>query len=174
MDRVKYWLSVGAQPSEPFAKLLANVGVLPPPPIRFQTVQQVRSCVIHVCEKVRASTVSESCTCNAFQCTSPHNNFMLTFHRRIRREHARTRACCTAPLLCLPRAVCCYLDLDLFVRVLISAFVAVQIPKAERKAAEAAKRKYSTSSRPAGLGLFQATLGFSPASLSPVFSRVHA
>lgn len=35
MDRVKYWLSVGAQPSDTFAKLLASLGVLPQPPIRF-------------------------------------------------------------------------------------------------------------------------------------------
>ncbi|CDP03148.1 unnamed protein product [Coffea canephora] len=32
-DRVKYWLSVGAQPSEPVQRLLFRSGVLPPPPM---------------------------------------------------------------------------------------------------------------------------------------------
>jgi small subunit ribosomal protein S16 len=36
VDRVKYWLSVGAQPSDTVARLLGHVGLLPPPPIRFQ------------------------------------------------------------------------------------------------------------------------------------------
>ena len=33
-ERIKYWLSVGAQPSDRVAWLLGKVGVLPPPPIR--------------------------------------------------------------------------------------------------------------------------------------------
>ncbi|KAL8102593.1 hypothetical protein AgCh_027205 [Apium graveolens] len=32
-DRVKYWLSVGAQPSDPVQRLLFRAGVLPPPPM---------------------------------------------------------------------------------------------------------------------------------------------
>ncbi|CAI9779891.1 unnamed protein product [Fraxinus pennsylvanica] len=32
-DRVKYWLSVGAQPSEPTQRLLFRAGLLPPPPM---------------------------------------------------------------------------------------------------------------------------------------------
>ncbi|XP_042503020.1 30S ribosomal protein S16-2, chloroplastic/mitochondrial-like isoform X2 [Macadamia integrifolia] len=32
-DRIKYWLSVGAQPSEPVQNLLFRAGVLPPPPM---------------------------------------------------------------------------------------------------------------------------------------------
>ncbi|CAI9100610.1 OLC1v1037740C1 [Oldenlandia corymbosa var. corymbosa] len=32
-DRVKYWLSVGAQPSEPVQRLLFRSGLLPPPPM---------------------------------------------------------------------------------------------------------------------------------------------
>eukprot|EP00695_Tsukubamonas_globosa_P001524 TRINITY_DN255_c0_g1_i1.p1 TRINITY_DN255_c0_g1~~TRINITY_DN255_c0_g1_i1.p1 ORF type:complete len:110 (+),score=24.09 TRINITY_DN255_c0_g1_i1:93-422(+) len=32
-DRVKYWLSVGAQPSERIAKLLSFANVLPTPPV---------------------------------------------------------------------------------------------------------------------------------------------
>ena len=36
IDRMKYWLAVGAQPSDTVARLLGHVGVLPPPPIRFQ------------------------------------------------------------------------------------------------------------------------------------------
>ncbi|KAL9425713.1 hypothetical protein AB3S75_032637 [Citrus x aurantiifolia] len=32
-DRVKYWLSVGAQPSDPVQRILFRAGVLPPPPM---------------------------------------------------------------------------------------------------------------------------------------------
>ncbi|KAL3628445.1 hypothetical protein CASFOL_027491 [Castilleja foliolosa] len=32
-DRVKYWLSVGAQPSDPVQRLLFRAGLLPPPPM---------------------------------------------------------------------------------------------------------------------------------------------
>ena len=32
-DRVKYWLSVGAQPSDPVQRILFRAGVLPPPPL---------------------------------------------------------------------------------------------------------------------------------------------
>ncbi|RWR82655.1 30S ribosomal protein S16-2, chloroplastic/mitochondrial-like protein [Cinnamomum micranthum f. kanehirae] len=32
-DRVKYWLSVGAQPSEPVQRMLFRSGLLPPPPM---------------------------------------------------------------------------------------------------------------------------------------------
>ncbi|CAK9159206.1 unnamed protein product [Ilex paraguariensis] len=32
-ERVKYWLSVGAQPSEPVQRLLFRSGLLPPPPM---------------------------------------------------------------------------------------------------------------------------------------------
>ncbi|CAN6452713.1 unnamed protein product [Victoria cruziana] len=32
-DRVKYWLSVGAQPSEPVQRILFRAGVLPPSPM---------------------------------------------------------------------------------------------------------------------------------------------
>ncbi|KAK7269504.1 hypothetical protein RIF29_22235 [Crotalaria pallida] len=32
-DRVKYWLSVGAQPSEPVERLLFRAGLMPPPPM---------------------------------------------------------------------------------------------------------------------------------------------
>ncbi|KAL8039580.1 hypothetical protein ABFS82_10G043800 [Erythranthe guttata] len=32
-DRVKYWLSVGAQPSDPVQRLLFRAGMLPPPPM---------------------------------------------------------------------------------------------------------------------------------------------
>ncbi|KAL6646201.1 hypothetical protein ACP70R_017809 [Stipagrostis hirtigluma subsp. patula] len=32
-DRVKYWLSVGAQPSDPVQRLLVRAGILPPPPM---------------------------------------------------------------------------------------------------------------------------------------------
>ncbi|XP_021850051.1 30S ribosomal protein S16-2, chloroplastic/mitochondrial [Spinacia oleracea] len=32
-DRVKYWLSVGAQPSDPVQRVLFRSGLLPPPPM---------------------------------------------------------------------------------------------------------------------------------------------
>ncbi|KAJ9688115.1 hypothetical protein PVL29_014051 [Vitis rotundifolia] len=32
-DRVKYWLSVGAQPSDPVQQILFRAGLLPPPPM---------------------------------------------------------------------------------------------------------------------------------------------
>ncbi|XP_019055695.1 PREDICTED: 30S ribosomal protein S16-2, chloroplastic/mitochondrial-like isoform X2 [Nelumbo nucifera] len=32
-DRVKYWLSVGVQPSEPVQRILFRAGLLPPPPM---------------------------------------------------------------------------------------------------------------------------------------------
>mmetsp|Transcript_25337 Transcript_25337/g.42451 ORF Transcript_25337/g.42451 Transcript_25337/m.42451 type:complete len:105 (+) Transcript_25337:181-495(+) len=34
IERIKYWLSVGAQPSDQVAKILAQAGVLPKPPRR--------------------------------------------------------------------------------------------------------------------------------------------
>ena len=37
MDRIKYWLSVGAQPSERVSFLLWRAGLAPAPPIRWQT-----------------------------------------------------------------------------------------------------------------------------------------
>ncbi|CAM8960993.1 unnamed protein product [Rhodiola kirilowii] len=32
-DRVKYWISVGAQPSDPVQSILFRAGLLPPPPM---------------------------------------------------------------------------------------------------------------------------------------------
>ena len=37
LDRIKYWLSVGGQPSDRVAYLLWRAGILPSPPIRWQT-----------------------------------------------------------------------------------------------------------------------------------------
>eukprot|EP00535_Pseudo-nitzschia_heimii_P009261 CAMPEP_0197177392 /NCGR_PEP_ID=MMETSP1423-20130617/3011_1 /TAXON_ID=476441 /ORGANISM="Pseudo-nitzschia heimii, Strain UNC1101" /LENGTH=105 /DNA_ID=CAMNT_0042626929 /DNA_START=256 /DNA_END=573 /DNA_ORIENTATION=- len=34
-DRLKYWLGVGAQPSDRVAWILGKFGILPPPPPRF-------------------------------------------------------------------------------------------------------------------------------------------
>jgi small subunit ribosomal protein S16 len=34
-DRLQYWISVGAQPSERVAWILGKFGILPPPPTRF-------------------------------------------------------------------------------------------------------------------------------------------
>ncbi|GJP76195.1 hypothetical protein CLOP_g6564 [Closterium sp. NIES-67] len=40
-ERVKYWLSVGAQPSETVAKLLGRIGLLPPLPVPKPALPQV-------------------------------------------------------------------------------------------------------------------------------------
>ena len=36
-ERVKYWVSVGAQPSDRVAHIFGKVGILPEPPKRFRT-----------------------------------------------------------------------------------------------------------------------------------------
>ena len=41
LDRIKYWISIGAQPSDRVAYLLWRAGMLPPPPIRYQTQYNV-------------------------------------------------------------------------------------------------------------------------------------
>mmetsp|Transcript_11433 Transcript_11433/g.25980 ORF Transcript_11433/g.25980 Transcript_11433/m.25980 type:complete len:109 (+) Transcript_11433:210-536(+) len=41
MERIKYWLSVGAQPSKPVAKILAAAGILPPLPPKKHANQGV-------------------------------------------------------------------------------------------------------------------------------------
>jgi len=40
-DRIKYWLSVGAQPSDRVAWILGKFGVLPPPPRRYSPQKMV-------------------------------------------------------------------------------------------------------------------------------------
>ena len=40
-ERVEYWLSVGAQPSQAVARLLGRAGILPPPPARMSRNQGV-------------------------------------------------------------------------------------------------------------------------------------
>lgn len=40
-DRIQYWLSVGAQPSDRVAWILAKFGVLPPPPQRFSPQKMI-------------------------------------------------------------------------------------------------------------------------------------
>lgn len=42
VDRIKYWLSVGAQPSDTVAKLLWRAGLAPPPPIPFTTQRHIK------------------------------------------------------------------------------------------------------------------------------------
>lgn len=39
-DRLKYWLGVGAQPSDRVAWILGKFGILPPPPRRFSPDKQ--------------------------------------------------------------------------------------------------------------------------------------
>ena len=40
-DRLKYWLSVGAQPSDRVAWLLGKFGILPPPPSKFSPQKSI-------------------------------------------------------------------------------------------------------------------------------------
>lgn len=40
IDRIKYWLSVGAQPSEKVAWLLGRAGIIPNPPSRLRQGQK--------------------------------------------------------------------------------------------------------------------------------------
>ena len=41
VDRIKYWLSVGAQPSERVSYLLWRSGVIPAPPLRFSPSKEL-------------------------------------------------------------------------------------------------------------------------------------
>ena len=40
-DRIRYWISVGAQPSDRVAWLLGKFGILPPPPQRYSVQKMV-------------------------------------------------------------------------------------------------------------------------------------
>jgi small subunit ribosomal protein S16 len=40
-DRIRYWISVGAQPSTRVAWILGKFGILPPPPRRFNPTQMI-------------------------------------------------------------------------------------------------------------------------------------
>ena len=40
-DRFKYWLSVGAQPSDRVAWLLGKFGILPPPPVPYRPIRSI-------------------------------------------------------------------------------------------------------------------------------------
>ena len=40
-DRLKYWLAVGAQPSDRVAWILGKFGILPPPPRKFSPQKMV-------------------------------------------------------------------------------------------------------------------------------------
>ena len=40
-DRIRYWIAVGAQPSDRVAWLLGKFGILPPPPQRFSMQSMV-------------------------------------------------------------------------------------------------------------------------------------
>lgn len=40
-DRIKYWISVGGQPSDRVAWILGKFGILPPPPRKFSPNQMV-------------------------------------------------------------------------------------------------------------------------------------
>lgn len=51
VDRIKYWLAVGAQPSDRVAYLLWRAGLAPPPPIRWQTEANVNKKVLREAAK---------------------------------------------------------------------------------------------------------------------------
>mmetsp|Transcript_6556 Transcript_6556/g.16221 ORF Transcript_6556/g.16221 Transcript_6556/m.16221 type:complete len:106 (+) Transcript_6556:158-475(+) len=40
-DRLRYWISVGAQPSDRVAWILGKFGILPPPPQRFSVQKMI-------------------------------------------------------------------------------------------------------------------------------------
>ena len=40
-DRLRYWISVGAQPSDRVAWVLGKFGILPPPPQRFSVQKMI-------------------------------------------------------------------------------------------------------------------------------------
>ena len=40
-DRIKYWVSVGGQPSDRVAWILGKFGILPPPPKRFNPMKMI-------------------------------------------------------------------------------------------------------------------------------------
>mmetsp|Transcript_45537 Transcript_45537/g.96817 ORF Transcript_45537/g.96817 Transcript_45537/m.96817 type:complete len:106 (+) Transcript_45537:105-422(+) len=40
-DRIRYWISVGAQPSDRVAWILGKFGILPPPPQRFSVQKMI-------------------------------------------------------------------------------------------------------------------------------------
>ena len=40
-DRLKYWISVGAQPSDRVAWILGKFGILPPPPRKFSPQKMI-------------------------------------------------------------------------------------------------------------------------------------
>ena len=40
-DRLRYWISVGAQPSDRVAWILGKFGILPPPPQRFSLQKMI-------------------------------------------------------------------------------------------------------------------------------------
>jgi small subunit ribosomal protein S16 len=40
-DRIKYWISVGAQPSDRVAWVLGKFGILPPPPRKYNPTRMI-------------------------------------------------------------------------------------------------------------------------------------
>lgn len=60
LDRIKYWLSVGGQPSDRVAYLLWRAGILPAPPIRWQTQANVNKKQLREAAKKGYHTMSEA------------------------------------------------------------------------------------------------------------------
>ena len=47
-ERIKYWISVGAQPSDLVAWILSQINVLPPPPVKHSPKYQLPKAVIRL------------------------------------------------------------------------------------------------------------------------------
>ena len=62
LDRIKYWLSVGAQPSDRVNFLLWRAGILPAPPIHYTPQRWVPKKVLREESKKKFHTLSDAGT----------------------------------------------------------------------------------------------------------------
>ncbi|RHZ70869.1 hypothetical protein Glove_265g2 [Diversispora epigaea] len=46
-NRIKYWLTVGAQPSDTVARLLSRAGILPPLPKPREKIEKSKKTIVH-------------------------------------------------------------------------------------------------------------------------------
>jgi small subunit ribosomal protein S16 len=60
LDRIRYWLGVGAQPTNPVAKLLGLAGVLPVHPRSYLEAARSREARLKTLEDTQLSTVEDS------------------------------------------------------------------------------------------------------------------
>lgn len=58
-ERIRYWISVGAQPSYRVGWLLGKVGIIPPPPVKMSANQGIPKAVVkankEAAEKAKAA-----------------------------------------------------------------------------------------------------------------------